>query len=121
VDQTIPLTTAPNQSFSVQLSVNSSPLTLQITLGYSEMAGYWQMSISDVNGNLLVASVPLITGWYPAANILGQYEYLQIGSAYLLNTGNSNTDYPGPNNLDQFSLLWGDNSTYVTPTHAVAL
>jgi Domain of unknown function (DUF6983) len=109
MDQVIPLTTAPNQTFSVQLTVNSKPLTLNFSLSYSEMAGYWQLAVSDVNSNLLIASVPLITGWYPAANLLGQYQYLQIGSAYLLNTGNANTDYPGYNNLSQFSLMWGDN------------
>jgi hypothetical protein len=73
------------------------------------MAGYWQMQISDVNNNVLIASAPLITGWWPAANILGQYQYMQIGSAYLLNTGNAPTDYPNSGNLNLFSLLWGDN------------
>ena len=73
------------------------------------MAGCWQLGVSDVNGNLLVSSVPLITGLYPSANLLAQYQYLNIGSAYLLNTGNATVDFPGPNNLSQFSLLWGDN------------
>ena len=108
MDQIVPLQTAPNQSFAVQLTVNGNPLTLNLELSYSEMAGYWQMAISDVNGNPLIASVPMITGWYPAANLLAQYQYLQIGSAYLLNTGNANTDYPAANNLPLFSLLWGD-------------
>ena len=67
------------------------------------------MAVADVNGNVLIASVPLITGLYPAANLLAQYQYLQIGSAYLLNTSNAAIDYPGVNNLSQFSLLWGDN------------
>lgn len=107
--QIVPLTSAPNQSFTAQLTVNGQPLTLNIALSFSEMAGYWQMAISDSNGNLLLASVALITGWWPSANLLAQYQYLQIGSAYLLNTGNATTDYPGPNNLGQFSLLWGDN------------
>lgn len=109
MDQIVPLATAPNQSFQVQLTVNGLPLTLNIELGYSEMAGYWQMAISDIQGNTLIASIPLITGWYPAANLLGQYQYLRIGSAYLLNTGNATTDYPGPDNLSLFSLLWSDN------------
>lgn len=108
-DQIIPLTSSPNQTFKVQLVVNGSPLTLNLTVSFSNMAGYWDLSISDVNGNSLVASVPLITGWYPAANLLAQYQYLKIGSAYLLNTGNALTDYPAANNLGAFSLLWGDN------------
>lgn len=109
-DQIIPLTSSPNQTFTTQLTVDGQPLTLNFTIGYSEMAGYWQMAISDVNQNLLIASVPLITGWYPAANMLAQYGYLKIGSAYILNTGNANTDYPGPTNLESFSLLWGDTA-----------
>ena len=107
--QIVPLSSAPNQVFFSQLTVNGQSLTLNFTLSYSEMSGYWQLGISDVNGNQLVASVPLVTGWYPAANVLAQYQYLDIGSAYLLNTGNAPTDYPGVNDLGQFSLLWGDN------------
>ena len=109
-NQVISLTTANNQTFSVQLTVNGQSLTLNLALAYSVMAGYWQMAISDVNNNLLVASVPLITGEYPAANLLGQYQYLQIGSAYLLNTSDTSDDYPGQLNLAQFTLLWGDNA-----------
>jgi len=108
-DQLVPLSNADGQTFSVSLTVNSSVLTLNLGVSYNVMAGYWDMSISDVNGNLLVASVPLVTGWYPAANLLTQYQYLQIGNAYLLNTSESSEDYPGPSNLSQFTLLWGDN------------
>ena len=107
--QIIPLNPSLTQGFSVQLTVNAQPLTLNFSLAYSVMAGVWQMAVADVNGNVLVASIPLITGLYPGANLLAQYQYLQIGSAYLLNTGNAPVDYPGTNNLGQFSLLWGDN------------
>ena len=104
----MPLVTAPNQSFAIQLTVDGQPLTLNLTIGYSSMAGYWQMSVADINNNLLIASVPLLTGNYPAANVLAQYGYLRIGSAYLLNTGNAPTDYPDANNLNLYSLLWAD-------------
>ena len=107
-EQVIPLTVAPNQQFSCQLTVDGAPLTLGFELSYSDMAGYWELAIYNAAGTELLASVPLITGWYPAANILAQYGYLRIGSAYLLNTGNANTDYPGPSNLGSFSLLWAD-------------
>ena len=107
--QIVPLQNAANQSFSVQLTVNSAQLTLNLALSYSTMSGWWQMAISDVNGNSLVASVPLVTGFYPCANLLAQYQYLNIGSAYLLNTGNAPTEFPSANTLDQFSLVWGDN------------
>lgn len=110
MDQIVPLQQAANQTFAAQLTVNNAPLTLNLTLSYIEMAGYWNLAIADVNNNLLIASVPLITGWYPAANLLAQYQYMKIGSAYLLNTGNDTVDYPGPYDLTNFSLLWSDNT-----------
>ena len=108
--QLVPLNQAPNQTFAVQLTVDGKPLTLNLVLSYSAMSGWWQLQISDVQNNMLVASVPLVTGLYPAANVLAQYGYLAIGSAYLLNTGNSLDDYPSANNLVSFSLLWGDTA-----------
>jgi hypothetical protein len=108
--QIIPLTLAQNQTFSAQLTVDGAALTLRFSVSYSAMAGYWSMQVSDVNGNVLISSVPLITGLYPAANLLAQYGYLKIGSAYLLNTGNAAVDYPGETSLSNFSLLWGDTA-----------
>lgn len=108
--QIVPLTQAPNQTFNVQLTVDGAPLTLNLTLSYSSMSGWWQLSVANVQGALLVASVPLITGWYPCANLLAQYGYLHVGSAYLLNTGNDASDYPSANNLVNFSLLWSDTA-----------
>jgi hypothetical protein len=109
--QIIPLTQAPNQTFSVQLTVDGSPLTLNFVLSYSAMSGWWQLQVANAQNTVLIASVPLITGYYPAANMLAQYGYLEIGSAYLLNTGNSPDDYPGANDLTAFSLLWSDTAT----------
>ena len=107
--QTIPLTSAPNQSFNVQLQVDGQPLTLTMNLNWSSMAGYWVMDILDSNGNALSRSIPLITGSYPAANLLGQQVYLKVGSAFMLNGGNANADYAGVTNLgSDFQLLWSD-------------
>lgn len=107
--QIIPLTSSPNQSFACTLQVDGAALTLNFKIRWSEMAGYWVMSLSDVSNNLLLDSIPLITGWYPGANILGQYAYLKIGSAFILNEGTSNSDYPGRNDLgSNFVLLWDD-------------
>ena len=110
MNQLIALTNAPNQQFLVQLVVDGQPLTLSLTVSWQTMAGYWQLSVADINNNLLIASVPMLTGDYPAANMLAQYGYLKIGSAYLLNTGNSPLDYPDSASLNLFSLLWGDTA-----------
>lgn len=110
-DQIVPLTPSPQQELVAQLVVDGKPLTLNLEISFSEMAGYWVMAIRDSAGNLLVDSIPMVCGWYPAANLLAQYQYLQIGSAYLLNLGASDSDYPGSTDLGtNFVLLWGDTN-----------
>lgn len=112
--QIIPLTPNPNQSFTTTLQVDGAPLTLNFTIRWNEMAGYWVMGVSNSAGTLLLDSIPLITGWYPAANLLSQFQYLKIGSAYILNDGNSSSDYPGKTDLgSSFSLLWDDTPPLV--------
>lgn len=110
--QVIPLTTQPGQSFQISLDVNDATLTLILTFIYNEMANYWVMSVEDINGNTLVANVPLVTGSWPAANILDAYQYLNIGSAYVINVSNAATnDYPNATSLGtDFVLVWGDNA-----------
>ncbi len=140
--QVIPLTSTPNQEFSVQLDVDGHPLTLGVTFTYDEMASYWIMSISNASNQLLVSSVPVLVGSYPAANLLEQHKYLGIGSWYIINISNlvntqpstvgygsgdygggdyggyggdmgaSGTDWPNQNNLGKDFQLWVDD----TPT-----
>lgn len=112
--QTLPVTSSPNQNFSATLQVDGAPLTLNFVILWNSMAGYWVMTISDAFGNLLVDSLPLTTGWYPAANLLSQQGYLQIGSAYIINLGNSESDYPGQSDLGTaFTILWDDTPEVV--------
>lgn len=112
--QIIPTSTSPNQDFDVSLSVDGGILQLHLALGFSEMAGYWVLTISDQKGNLILNSIPLLTGSYPAANILGQYGYLKLGSWYVINTSNLNEDlqdYPRANNLSiDFNILVDDTA-----------
>jgi hypothetical protein len=109
VNQLVPLQSIPNQSFAVNLTVNGAPLVLQLGLNYDSIKGYWDMVVMDTSGTVLIDSVPLTTGEYPAANLFAQYQYMELGSAYLLNTGGAASDYPTANNLEAFSLVWGDN------------
>lgn len=135
--QVVPVSTQPNQQFTAALTVDGNPLSLNIALAYNEMAGLWMMTISDINNNLLIDSIPMVTGGYPAANLLQQQRYLAIGSAYIINVGNLNgagasvgfnygqggygqgpygggigfggVDYPDDTNLGtNFLLFWGD-------------
>lgn len=109
--QIVPLTNDPQQTLSVSLNVDGSVLRLQLFVYFSEMAQYWLMNISDASGNLLISSMPLVTGDWPAANLLAQFGYLEIGSAYIINLGQVSDDYPAADELgDSFSLIWGDTA-----------
>lgn len=110
-NQIIPLTPQPNQQMLVTLNVNNTVLRLNLTISFNEIAQTWHMQIADVNNNILLTDIPLITGSFPAANILAQYQYLLIGSAYVLNISNGATnDYPNATDLgSDFALMWSDN------------
>ncbi|HBC94305.1 MAG TPA: hypothetical protein DCZ10_15760 [Pelotomaculum sp.] len=102
---TIPLTSDPSQNFTCTIPVDGRNITLRFRINYNDIAGYWWMSITDSSGALLIDSLPLLTG----QNILGQYQYLGIGSAYLYNNGSSE-DNPDNTNLGtDFLLIWGDS------------
>ncbi len=108
--QVIPLTTEPNQTFQTTLSVDGQNIILSLTIRYNEVAGYWVMTITDPATNIiLLDSIPLITGAYPAANVLGQYAYLGIGSVYVIKASAVAMDYPDSTNLGtDFVLVWTD-------------
>lgn len=107
--QTIQLTNAPNQTVTVSLSVDGQPLTRTLFVHYNEVANYWSVSVFDVNNNLLVV-FPMLTGNDPACNMLRQFSFLEIGSAYVINeSGSLSPNYPNNTNLGTgFQLIWGD-------------
>jgi hypothetical protein len=135
--QVITLTNSPNQSYTVNLTVDGSPLILNITISYNEMSGYWMLAIYNANSNLLLDSVPMLTGAYPAGNLLQQQRYLNIGSWFLVNVSNlkveassslgygeggygqggyggeqgqGGTNYPNSTNLGTDFQLWVDDT-----------
>ena len=106
----VPLTVEPNQNFVCTIPVDAKNITLQFTCRYNTEAEYWFISVSDAQtGQYYIDSVPLITGVYPAADILEQYAYLGIGSATIVKIGSIAGDYPDSTNLGtDFVLVWGD-------------
>lgn len=112
--QLVQLDASPGQTFKVSLNVNDALLNLGLALNYNAMAGYWMMTIFDSLGNLLLSNIPMLTGTWPAANLLQPYGYLQIGSCYLINVSGDTGDYAGPANLGtDYQLIWDDNETIV--------
>jgi hypothetical protein len=112
--QLIPLTSSPNQTLRVSLNVNGAALDLYLYLHYNEIAQYWVMTVSNASGTVLIDSVPFITGNEPAGNLLGQFAYLGLGGATIINA--SQVPSPSvPNNSDlgsDFVLVWYDESPY---------
>ena len=110
--QVVSLTSQPNQALTVQLVVDGAALTLNLYIAWSPMAGVWLMDVADATGALLLTCIALVTGVWPAANLLAQYGYLKIGSAYILNTSNDVAAFgPSADNLGStFLLVWGDTA-----------
>jgi hypothetical protein len=83
--QNIPLDNSPNQVWNVTVLVDDVPVTLSIVLRYNELAEYWVATVRDINGNVLLDSLPFVTGDGISQNLLGQFAYLGIGSATIFN------------------------------------
>ena len=108
----VPLETYPDQVIHVTVPAqNKQNVQLILHLRYNTEGGFWRMDISDSQDNMLVSGAPLLTGEYPAANILQQFDYLGIGSAIILNmTEATDADIPGLSDLGtDFVLIWGDS------------
>jgi len=108
--KTIPLTPSPDQTFKITIPVDGKNLKLKLRVRFNSAANYWVMSVYGASSNTLILdSIPLLTGKYPAGDLLGQYRHLGLGSATIINTGNSMMDSPDSTNLGtDFILTWGD-------------
>jgi hypothetical protein len=109
MQQLIPLDSAPGQAWQVAVNINGSTSLFFVTLNYNEVGNFWEMTIEDSNQNLLLDSLPLVTG----TNLLGQFAYLGIGSLYIVNaSGVATPNYPNNTDLGtDFVMVWGDNVT----------
>lgn len=81
----IPLIAAP-QTFSIILA----EVQYQLTVKWCAPGPCWVMDIADADGNMLIGSVPLVTG----TNLLGQYEYLGITGRLEVESDVTLTDVP---------------------------
>ncbi|WNF07273.1 phage baseplate plug family protein [Brevibacillus borstelensis] len=106
----LPIEPSMNQKFTCTLPVDARNITLDFSLIYNSPAGYWFMSITDhETGELLIDSLPLLPGDYPAANLLSQYKYLGIGSAALVSSVGDDS-MPTFDSLGKtHQIIWSDN------------
>lgn len=107
----IPLTTEPNQQMYVKVPIDNKNISFLLTIKYNSQAGYWNIDIANGNtGEIILSGLPLLASEYPAANVLEQYSYLQIGSMYVIKINDSiKKENPDVTNLGtDFILVWGD-------------
>lgn len=99
----IPLSNAPNQSLQVTLPTANGSLTLNLQVSFNEVGLWWVMQIYDQSFNIILSDVPLLTGYWPGANILAPYAYTNCGTWYIINNSGGISDWPGVNG-------WGANA-----------
>ena len=106
----IPLSPLPDQQFSVTVDVRGENVPLTLRLRFNTEGSFWRMDISNSRtGEMYLSGLPLVTGEYPAADRLAQFQHLGIGSVIILkNSENTDGDFPGIDDLGtDFLLVWG--------------
>lgn len=108
----IPLTADPDQQMIITIPVDGGNITYNLRFRYNTVGDYWWMTISDPDTDVPVMdAIPLVTGNYPSADLLGQYAYLALGTAGIINTGDTAGEIPDDTNLGTaYQLLWGDRA-----------
>ena len=108
----IPLTTEPNQQMQVELSIDGKQHSFLLTIRYNVVGAYWNMDIAKSDtGEQVLVGIPLLASEYPAANVLEQHSYLEIGAMYVVKINESiKQENPDVTNLGtDFVLVWGDS------------
>lgn len=110
MQQILPVTSDPNQTFNITLQINGENIALGFEVRWNPMGHYWVMTIKDDEDNILIDSLPIINGEDLAGNLLSQFDYLEIGSLWLINISGSILDRPDDTTLGKdFLLVWDDN------------
>ena len=112
----IPITSEPNQSVFFTITVNGRNLNIGLDLRYINET-CWVMDIIDRDTEQAwLTNIPLFPAIDPSQNILGAYEYLQIGEAYIARIEETLEDGPTGDDLGAiWFLIWNDNLEYVDP------
>lgn len=105
----IPLTNAPNQTFSCKVPVDGQNLNFKFAFSYNEVGGFWSMSLADYSTEKdLLTNVSLLSTKGASANILQFYRHLGIGSAYVVKLSDDAKPLSADNLGTDYCLLWGD-------------
>ncbi|MDY6148961.1 MAG: hypothetical protein SPI35_08105 [Porphyromonas sp.] len=105
----IPLTPAPFAQKTFKLTLNGARnINILLKLRYYDLYELWVADVCDnTTGEELITGMPLV----PGVNLLGQYEYLNIGSAWIVAVEPTKQQHPDNETLgSQWVLAWGDSS-----------
>ena len=81
-----------------------------ILLRYTKATDHWWITIQSGDGQDIVRGIPLLQGEsFPSANLLRQFEYLNLGTLFSFCSSAEETGDPGKDNLGNelaFHLAW---------------
>lgn len=112
----VPVTSSPNQTIFFTATINGENKTLELILKFMD-GTYWTMDIRNhATNETYLTAIPLVAGNDPAQNLIEAYDYMRIGSAYIVPTDNLIADGPTADNLGtSWALLWDDNYNWQDP------
>jgi hypothetical protein len=87
-----------SQTFKVVLM----GVSYQMTVHWCSASNSWMLDVADANGNLIIGSIPLVTG----ADLLAPYVYMNFGGTLTCSTDNNADAIPTYANLGSQSHLY---------------
>ena len=105
----IPLTTTPFDQKTFKLTLDGERnINILLKLRYYDLYELWVADVCDNStGEELITGMPLV----PGIDLLGQYAYLNIGSAQIVAVRPTTQEQPDNETLGSaWVLLWGDGS-----------
>ena len=107
----IPLKPYPNQTFQCRVPINGINKNFEFFLWYNEQAGYWLMSLTDVEKEeLIFDNIPLLSSGIYFHDILHQLEYKRIGMCFIVPVSDVQGSMPNDKDLGiGYLMIWGDN------------
>ena len=122
----LPLTEDPRQVFTVDLTIDGTAFHARVEIRYLSVTDRWVISIWDnASSELLVNQIPLVCSYGMLNDLLVPFRHLRngtgIGSLFVLrNMDEPASSDPKKDNLQSYTVLWGDTFGVVDGEDAVS-